>query len=127
MVRPDGKNHRFCSGRAAVRFYLSHRKLLFPAEARSLLEFLARMGTGAASRRERLLGLFCIFCFFFSGINLIYFYVAFLNSVETPELLARLPSVPVSLLVAMGTLAILLVLLTYCAFRASEVQSARGS
>jgi hypothetical protein len=88
-----------------------------------LSQFLARLGTLAVSRRERFLGLFSIYCFFFAGINLIYFYAAFLNFVDSPEPLARLSSLPVSLLVAIAMLVVLFVLMTYRAFRASEPQS----
>jgi hypothetical protein len=102
-----------------VAFYLINRKLLFPVQPCSPLEFLARMGSRARTLRERLLGLFTIFAFFFAGINLFYFYIAYLNWVDDPEGFAFLPSVPVSLLLLVSTLAALFAVLTYRAFRHS--------
>ena len=102
-----------------VAFYLINRELLFPVQPCSPLEFLARMGSRARTLRERLLGLFTIFAFFFAGINLFYFYIAYLNWVDDPEGFAFLPSVPVSLLLIVSTLAALFAVLTYRAFRHS--------
>jgi hypothetical protein len=102
-----------------VAFYLINRKLLFPVQPCSLLEFLARMGSRARTLRERLLGLFTIFAFFFAGVNVFYFYIAYLNWVDDPESLAFLPALPVSLLLLVSTLAALFAVLTYRAFRNS--------
>jgi hypothetical protein len=104
-----------------VAFYLINRKLLFPVQPCSPLEFLARMGSRAHTFRERLLGLFTMFAFFFAGINLLYFYIAYLNWVDDPEAFAYLPSIPVSLLLLVSTLAALFAALTYRAFRHSLV------
>jgi hypothetical protein len=57
-------------------FYLSQRETIYPAQARSLLHFLMRMGSRARTFRERLLGLFTIFAFFFAWVNVFYFCVA---------------------------------------------------
>jgi len=102
-------------------FYLSQRETIYPAQARSLLHFLMRMGTRARNFRERLLGLSAMFAFFFAWMNVLYFYIAYTNSLENPDLLERLPSLPVSILILVATLAIAFSLTTYRAFRRSMV------
>jgi hypothetical protein len=108
-------------------FYLSHREAIYPAQARSLLQFLMRMGSRARTLRERLLGLFTIFAFFFAWVNLFYFYIAYTNSLDNPDMLERLPSVPVSILILVAVLAIAFSLMTYGAFRLSRVQERNAS
>jgi hypothetical protein len=100
-------------------FYLSQRETIYPAQARSLLHFLMQMGSRARTFRERLLGLFTIFAFFFAWMNVFYFYVAFTNSLDNLDALERLPSVPLSILILVATLAIAFSLTTYRAFRSS--------
>ncbi len=102
-----------------LAFYLINRELLFPVQPCSPFEFLAGIGSRARTLRERLLGLFTIFAFFFAGMNLFYFYIAYLNWVDDPEGFAFLPSVPVALLLSVSTLATVFVVLTYRAFRHS--------
>jgi len=101
-------------------FYLSQRETIYPAQARSLLQFLMRMGSRARTFRERLLGLFTIFAFFFAWVNVLYFYIAYTNSLDNPDVLEKLPSVPVSILLLVATLAIAFSLTTYRAFRRSR-------
>ena len=103
-------------------FYLSRRETIYPSQARSLLHFLMRMGSRARTLRERLLGLFTIFAFFFAWVNVFYFYVAYTNSLNNPDMLEKLPSVPVSILILVALLAIAFSLTTYRAFRLSMVQ-----
>ena len=103
-------------------FYLSRRETIYPSQARSLLHFLMRMGSRARTFRERLLGLFTIFAFFFAWVNVFYFYIAYTNSLNNPDMLEKLPSVPVSILILVALLAIAFSLTTYRAFRLSMVQ-----
>lgn len=100
-------------------FYLNQRAAIFPAQADSLWQFLMRMGSCARTRRERLLGLFAIFAFFFAWINAFYFYIAYTNSLSDPDVLQKLPSVSVALLIFVATLAIAFSLTTYRAYRRS--------
>ena len=100
-------------------FYLSRRETIYPTQARSLLHFLLRMGTRAHTFRERVLGLFTIFAFFFAWINVFYLYIAYTNSLDKLDVLERLPSVPVSALIFVAALAIAFSLTTYRAFRRS--------
>ena len=108
-------------------FYLSQRETIYPAQARSLLHFLMRMGSRARTFRERLLGLFSIFAFFFAWVNVFYFYIAYTNSLDNPDVLEKLPSVPVSILILVATLAIAFSLTTYHAFRRSMVRTRNAS
>jgi hypothetical protein len=108
-------------------FYLSRREIIYPAQARSLLHFLTRMGSRARTFRERLLGLFTIFAFFFAWVNVFYFYIAYTNSLDNPEMLEKLPSVPVSILALIAMLAIAFSLMTYRAFRRSMIQKPNSS
>ncbi len=103
-------------------FYLSRRETIYPSQARSLLHFLLRMGSRARTLRERLLGLFTIFAFFFAWVNVFYFYIAYTNSLNNPDMLEKLPSVPVSILILVALLAIAFSLTTYRAFRLSMAQ-----
>jgi len=100
-------------------FYLSRRETIYPAQARSLLDFLLRMGSRARTFRERMLGLFTIFAFFFAWMNVFYVYIAYTNSLDNLEVLEQLPSIPVSILIFVTTLAIAFSLTTYRAFRQS--------
>ena len=102
-------------------FYLSRRETIYPAQASSVLQFLMRMGSRARTFRERLLGLFTIFAFFFAWINAFYLYIAYTNSLDNLDVLERLPSVPGSILILAATLAIAFSLTTYRAFRRSMV------
>ncbi len=102
-------------------FYLSQRETIYPEQARSLLHFLMQMGSRARTLRERLLGLFTIFAFFFAWINAFYLYIAYTNSLDNLDVLRRLPSVPVSILILVAMLAIAFSLTTYRAFRRSIV------
>ncbi len=100
-------------------FYLSRRATIFPAQADSLLQFLMRMGSCTRTHRERLVGLFAIFAFFFAWINAFYFYIACTNSLDDPNALQKLPSISAALLIFVTTLAIAFSLTTYRAFRRS--------
>jgi hypothetical protein len=102
-------------------FYLSQRETIYPEQARSLLHFLMQMGSRARTFRGRLLGLFTIFAFFFAWMNGFYLYIAYTNSLDNLDVLKRLPSVPVSILILVATLAIAFSLTTYRAFRRSIV------
>ena len=97
-------------------FYLSNRERLFPARAGSVPEFLRQMGNRSRNPRERLAALFTLFAFFFAGIQLLYFYIAYLNWVEEPDLLIHLPSVPAAILILIISLSIAFVAITYRAF-----------
>jgi len=103
-------------------FYLSRREGIYPPQAHSFLDFLLRMGTRAHTLRERALGLFAIFAFFFAWINVFYFYIAYTNSLDDPDVLEKLPSVPVAILIFVAMLAIAFSLTTYRAFRRSLVR-----
>jgi hypothetical protein len=100
-------------------FYLSRRETIYPTQAHSFLDFLLRMGTRAHTLRERVLGLFTIFAFFFAWINVFYFYIAYTNSLDKLNVLEQLPSVPVSALLLVAALAVAFSLTTYRAFRRS--------
>ncbi|HYA64953.1 MAG TPA: hypothetical protein VED66_17235 [Candidatus Sulfotelmatobacter sp.] len=100
-------------------FYLSRRDTIYPTQAHSFLDFLLRMGTRAHTLRERVLGLFTIFAFFFAWINVFYFYIAYTNSLDKLDVLEQLPSVPVSALLFVAALAVAFSLTTYRAFRRS--------
>ncbi|MFQ5803642.1 MAG: hypothetical protein ACE5JQ_12165 [Candidatus Methylomirabilales bacterium] len=97
-------------------FYLANRERLFPVRARSLTEFLLRMGNRSRTLRERFVALFTIFGFFFAGIQLFYFYIAYLNWLVDSELRTHLPSVPVALFLLLLSLTIAFVGLTYWGF-----------
>ena len=101
-------------------FYLSQRETFYPAHARSLLQFVMRMGNRTRTHRERLLGLFAIFAFFFAWLSAFYFYIAYTNSLDDPDVLQKLPSISVSLLIFVATLAIAFSLTTYRAFCRSD-------
>jgi hypothetical protein len=102
-------------------FYLSQREAIYPEQARSLLHFLMHMGSRARTLRERLLGLFTIFAFFFAWMNAFNFYIAYTNSLDNLDALGRVPSLPVSILIFVAALAIAFTLTTYRAFRRSIV------
>lgn len=91
-------------------FYLSNRERLFPDRATSLVEFLRGMGNRSKTLRERLVALITVFAFFFAGVQPLFLYIAYLNWTEAP---ARLPSVPVAIMLYTVTLAIVFVATTY--------------
>ncbi|MFQ5539590.1 MAG: hypothetical protein ACE5FB_04265 [Candidatus Binatia bacterium] len=97
-------------------FYLANRERLFPIQAGSLTEFILRMGNRSNTLRERLVASFTIFCFFFAGVQLFYFYIAYLNWLVHSELRNHLPSVPVALFLLLLSLIIAFVGLTYRGF-----------
>ena len=102
-------------------YYLAHRNRLFPAEARSLAEFARRMGESNHGWKQRGLALWTVFGFFFAGIQLLFFYVAFLNSTTDPEVFERIPSFPAAAILLTLALVAAFLILTYRAFRkASE-------
>ena len=68
-----------------------------------------------------MLGLFTIFAFFFAWINVFYLYIAYANSLDNPNALEQLPSVPVAILIFVAMLAIAFSLMTYRACRRSLV------
>ena len=77
------------------------------------------MGTRARTLRDRAVGLFTIFAFFFSLLNVFYFYIAYTNAVDRLDVLEQLPSFPVSVLLFFAALAVAFSLTTYRAFRRS--------
>lgn len=97
-------------------FYLANRERLFPIQAGSLTEFILRMGNRSNTLRERLVASFTIFCFFFAGVQLFYFYIAYLNWLVHSELRNNLPSVLVALFLVLLSLIIAFVGLTYRGF-----------
>lgn len=101
-------------------FYLSNQKRLFPDNARSLAEFLRRMGNRSETRGQRIVALFTLLSFFFAGVQLLYFYIAYLNWIEDPELAGRLPSAPVAILILLLALAAAFTAHAYRDFRSWE-------
>ena len=98
-------------------FYLSNLERLFPDRADHLTDFLLQMGGRARTLKDRILALFTVFAFFFAGMNLLYFYIAYTNSLEDPVLLNRLPSAPAAVLIAVVVLIIAFTIVTYQAYR----------
>lgn len=98
-------------------YYAAHRSRLFPAEARSLVEFARRMGENNHGWKQRGLALWTVFGFFFAGIQLLFFYVAFLNSTTDPEVFDRIPSFPAAAMLLTLALVAAFLILTYRAFR----------
>ena len=98
-------------------FYLTNRERLFPLQARSLGNFVAHIGSCARTSRDRLLAAFTLFAFFFAGINLLYFYIAYVNWVDDPELLNLLPSAPVAIMLVLIVLTITFIGDLYWCFR----------
>ena len=94
-------------------FYLSNVDRLFPRDVCSLFGFLRHMGDRSKTWRERLLALFTLFAFFFAGIQLFYFYIAYWNWLESPKLLGRLPSVPTAVLIMIVLLSVVFAAVTY--------------
>lgn len=97
-------------------FYLANRERLFPTQARSFPEFLFRMGNCSKTVCARFVAFFTVFCFFFAGIQLFYFYIAYLNWLVHSELRSHLPSVPLALLLLLCSVAIAFVAVTYRGF-----------
>lgn len=97
-------------------YYLANRHRLFPAQANSLAQFLRHLGSRAHTRGERLASLFTVFAFFFAGLNLLYFYIAYTNWLLDPVALDRLPSAPVAVMIVVAGLVIAFTLLTWNAF-----------
>ncbi len=98
-------------------FYLSNLERLFPDRADNFADFLLQMGGQARTLMDRVLALFTVFAFFFAGMNLLYFYIAYTNSLDDPALLNRLPSAPVAVLIAVVVLIITFTIVTYRAYR----------
>lgn len=94
-------------------YFLANRWRLHPIKAGSFTQFLRRLGNRSQSLQERLLALFTMFAFFFAGIQLLFFYVAYLNLLENPEAFEGLPSFPVSIVLLVALLGLALVALTY--------------
>jgi len=108
-------------------YYLANRERLFPTQAGSFPEFLIRMGNRSTTVRERLLASFTVFCFFFAGVQIFPFYIAYLNWLVYSPFRNSLPSVPVALFLLLGSLAIAFVAVTYRGFVASSPpQSMKG-
>jgi hypothetical protein len=55
-------------------------------------------------------------------VNVFYFYIAYTNSLDNPDVLEKLPSVPVPILILVAMLSIAFSLTTYRALRHSIVQ-----
>lgn len=102
-------------------YYLAHRHRLFPDKAGSLRQFVLHLGSRARTRGERLTALFTVFAFFFAGLNLLYFYIAYTNWLQDPDWLDRLPSAPVAVVLFVAGLTLAFAVLTWRAFqRAGE-------
>ena len=102
-------------------YYLARRHRLFPGQAGSLGQFVLHLGSRSRSRGERLSALFTVFAFFFAGLNLFYFYIAYTNWLQDPVWLDRLPSAPVAVMILVAGLGIAFAVLTWRAFvRAGE-------
>ena len=97
-------------------YYLARRHRLFPDKAGSLGGFILRLGSRSRTRGERLRALLTVFAFFFAGLNLLYFYIAYTNWLQDPERLDRLPSAPVAVMIFVAGLAIAFAVLTWRAF-----------
>ena len=105
-------------------YYLAHRHRLYPAQANSLWQFVIHLGSRPHSRGERLSALFTVFAFFFAGLNLLYFYIAYTNWLLDPVWLDRLPSAPVAVVLLVAGLVAAFAVLTWRAFmRGSERRS----
>ena len=111
-----GKIFVSCLAAQMFAFFLANLPRLYPSRARSLGEFLVRMGDRSTTRRDRVLALFTLFAFFFSGIQLLYFYIAFLNWLNGSPLLDRLPSVPLAIVLLLLANAAAFALFSYRAF-----------
>jgi len=105
-----------CLAGQMFAFFLANLPRLYPSRADSLGEFLRRMGDRSKTRRDRVLALFTLFAFFFSGIQLLYFYIAFLNWLDGALLLDRLPSVPSAILLLLLAISAAFALVSYRAF-----------
>ena len=103
-----------------LAYYLAHRERLYPQRAGSLSEFLRGMGGRSRTVRERLLALFTVFSFFFAGVSLLYFYVAYANWLEDADTYAYLPPFPIVVVTFVAALVGAFVALTYRAFCAAQ-------
>lgn len=109
-------------------WYLANRGRLYPEQGRSLLAFLTGMGGRSLTLRERAATVFTIFAFFFATLNVLYFYIAFTNYLQNPDLLARLPSAPAAIMIVVAGLVIAFVLATYRAYlRETPAMQAKGA
>ena len=81
------------------------------------------MGDRSKTHRERLAALFTLFAFFCAGIQLLYFYIAYLNWTDDPQ---RLPSVPVMILVLIVALAATFAAVSYRAYAGRRRCRSRG-
>lgn len=62
--------------------------------------------------------MFTVFAFFFAGIQLLYFYIAYLNWNGGQERLSYLPSFPLAIILVLVFLAVAFVSVTYRSFGA---------
>jgi len=106
-------------------FYLSNIERLYPRRAGSIVEFARRLGERSKTPGERALALFTLFAFLFSGIQLLYFYIAYLNGIEDPARFDRLPSVTAAIAALIGLLVAFFLVLTYRNFRRSPSAASR--
>ena len=97
-------------------FYLANLSRLYPRRARSLVEFLRKMGDRSNTLGDRALALFTLFAFFFAGIQLLYFYIAFLNWLDGAPILHRLPSVPLAIVLLLLGISTAFALVSYRGF-----------
>ncbi len=111
-----GKIFVSCLAGQMFAFFLANLPRLYPSRARSLGQFLLRMGDRSKTRRDRVLALFTLFAFFFSGIQLLYFYIAFLNWLDGSLLLDRLPSVPLAIVLLLLAITVAFAVVSYQAF-----------
>ncbi|MEW6670630.1 MAG: hypothetical protein AB1427_02955 [Thermodesulfobacteriota bacterium] len=97
--------------------YLTRRDRLYPERAASFFDFMRRMGERSRSWRDRLSNLFTVFCFFFAGIQLFCFYIAFLNWRVDFETDPRVPPVLPALVLTLLVIGAAFLILTSRAFQ----------
>jgi hypothetical protein len=94
-------------------FYLSNLQRLYPASADSLAQFLLRMGNRSRTAGQRVVALFTLFAFFFSGIQVFYFYISYLNWTGGAD---WLPSMPLAVLLLILAVALAFAAISYRTF-----------
>lgn len=105
-------------------FYLSNRMRLFPVRDTALPGFLLRMGDRSRRLGDRVMALFVVFAFLFAGIQMLGFYIAYLNWIGPAQYTLPVPSFPVAILIYLALLGLCFVVLTYRAYRSSESRRA---
>jgi len=104
-------------------FYLTNRKRLFPESACSFPGFIIHLGNKSKTLGQRFTALCAMFAFFFAGMQLLYFYIAYLNWFADSASRNQLLSVPTAILILIISLVIGFTVVTYRSFR---IDSSRG-